>query len=299
MLFGADISEWNGQLNWDAFNASSNFVIIRSCFGTARQDLEFGRNRAEARRVQAQAGPLGIGYYHYAYPQYNNPEAEADFFISNVWPLQQGELLALDWEEAYDGDHVAWCLAFLKRCELKTGVKPLLYLNQSLMNGHNWMPVIENGNGLWLADYRGTQSSPAVNTPWAVMAVRQWTNVDVIPGIGGHVDGDTFYGDITAWNAYGYHVPVASPDPEPTPEPAPTTVPDPEPLPPVIETPVSEPATPPIVDPPVEPPVSEATGAATESEVLPTPSTQAPYSDAPAPSLWRRFINWIIWLVVG
>jgi GH25 family lysozyme M1 (1,4-beta-N-acetylmuramidase) len=247
-LYGVDVSEFQGQINWDALNAVSNFVIIRSCFGTARQDFQFLHNRSEARRVRANAGPLGVGYYHYAYPNNNGPEPEADFFVSNVWPLQPGEQLVLDWEEAFNGNHVAWVLAFCQRVEAKTGVKPLVYLNQSLLNGHDWTPVINNSNGLWVAQYDGQQKAPAVHGQWPFAAMKQWTDAATVAGIGGHVDADTFYGDFNAFYAYGYKSP-ATPAPTPAPAPAPQPVPQPTPPPP---TPV--PTTPPVTPTPSPPP---------------------------------------------
>jgi GH25 family lysozyme M1 (1,4-beta-N-acetylmuramidase) len=55
-LYGVDVSEAQGQINWDALNAVSNFAVIRSCFGTGRKDHQFDRNKSEAHRVQAAAG---------------------------------------------------------------------------------------------------------------------------------------------------------------------------------------------------------------------------------------------------
>ena len=204
-LYGVDVSEAQGQIDWEALNAASNFVVIRSCFGTARKDSQFDRNKSEAHRVQAAAGPLGIGYYHYAYPEYNSPQAEATFFANNVAPLAAGDLLVLDWEEPYNGDHVAWCLQFLQTVTARSGVKPLIYVNQSLITSHDWRPVINADFGLWLADWDGNKSGPGVHTPWPVTAMRQWTDADTVAGIGDKVDGDVFYGDFATWAAYGYH----------------------------------------------------------------------------------------------
>jgi lysozyme len=207
-LYGVDVSEAQGQINWDALNAVSNFAVIRSCFGTARKDHQFDRNKSEAHRVQAAAGPLGIGCYHYAYPEYNSPQAEAAYFADNVTPLAAGDLLALDWEEQYNGDHVAWCLQFLQAVTARTGIRPLIYLNQSTITAHNWSPVINGGFGLWLADWDGNKAGPGVHTPWPFTAMRQWTDADTVAGISGHVDGDVFYGDFAAWAAYARPTPA-------------------------------------------------------------------------------------------
>lgn len=256
-LYGVDVSEWQGEIDWDLLNAHSNFVIMRSCFGTSRKDNQFTRNQSEARRVQASAGPLGIGYYHYAYPEDNTPEAEAAFFAANLGQLGVGDVLMLDWEEAYAGDHVAWCLAFLNTVQSLTSVKPLIYLNQSLVKSHNWTPVIDAGYGLCLADYDGSQTGPGVETPWPVTAVRQWTDADKVPGIAGNVDGDVFYGDFEAWNKYGYQGATPAPAPAPAPVPTPTPAPTPDPVPTPDPAPTPDPTPTPTPAPTPQPPVSD------------------------------------------
>jgi GH25 family lysozyme M1 (1,4-beta-N-acetylmuramidase) len=125
-----------------------------------------------------------------------------------VTPLAAGDLLALDWEEQYNGDHVAWCLQFLQAVTARTGIGPLIYLNQSTIAAHNWSPVINDGFGLWLADWDLNKAGPGVHTPWPFTAMRQWTDADTVAGISGRVDGDVFYGDFAAWAAYGPPAPA-------------------------------------------------------------------------------------------
>lgn len=242
MLYGVDVSEFQGQIDWDMLNSVSNFVVIREGFGTDRKDLEFDRNLSEARRVQASAGPLGIGIYHFAYPTYNTGAAEANFFADNLGTLQGGEILALDLEGNVGSDPVGWALEFLQTLEARTSVKGLIYLNQSLMNSYDWSSVINGDFGLWLADYSTGKGGNPPASPWPVVALLQWTSSDQVAGISGNVDGDQFYGDINAWNAYGYKVPSPSaPTPEPTP-PASTPVPEPDPA-PVPSQPIPVPVT--------------------------------------------------------
>lgn len=202
-LYGVDVSYAQGRIDWDTLNAVSNFVVMRSCYGTGRVDTEFVRNKAEAHRVQAAAGPLGVGYYHYAYPQYNSPQAEASYFVGNVGALARGDVLALDWEEHYAGDNVGWCLQFLDAVTSATGIRPLIYMNYSMASAFDWSPVIDGNYGLWLAAWDRDKTGGGPSTRWPFTAMRQWTDSDVVGGIGGKVDGDVFYGDFDAWNAYG------------------------------------------------------------------------------------------------
>lgn len=258
-LFGVDISEFQGTVDWDQLNAVSNFVVIRASFGTARKDNQFDRNQAEARRVHQQAGPLGVSFYYYAYPALLDPIMSADYFLDNLGPLQEGEGLALDLEGNIGSDPVGWSHRFLLHCHDRSGVKPLIYLNQSIMNNHDWSPVINDGFGLWLAAYDGNMEAAPPTSPWPIVAMRQWSNADHIAGISNAVDGDVFYGDFDQFFAYGYKsISTPAPAPTPTPVPAPPT---PEPAPPVGTPPTTSPGPAPSPSPVVVPPPS----------VVPTP----------------------------
>jgi hypothetical protein len=161
-------------------------------------DYQFPRNQNELRK----SGRLH-GYYHYAYPTYNGPEAEAEWFLKVVGTLQKGEVLFLDFEEKY-GDPVGWSKKFLDRINQKLNYKPLIYLNKSLVTGYNWKPVIDADYGLWLAlwDYNPDSLLPAL--PWKTVAFRQYSNKEIVKGVSGGVDANVFYGDTNTFNAYGY-----------------------------------------------------------------------------------------------
>ena len=247
MLVGNDVSEFQGDINWDEYKSNTHFVILRSTFGNGYFDKQFAHNRDEARKAQ-----LPLGFYHYCYPQYNKPEDEAAWFCKALYDLKEGEVLFLDFEENYNGDIVAWCKAFLDYVSVHfNGIKPLMYLNQSHM-GLNWQPVVDAGYGLWLASY---QADGEGNTgKWPFMAFQQTSSSQQVPGIVGNVDRDVFFGNVVALKAYGYKAlqptptpvpPAPTPKPTPTPEPPPTPTPEPVPAPvPVpVPAPTPEPST--------------------------------------------------------
>lgn len=229
-----DISTFQGTPNFDEVKNHVGGVMIRASYGNGfaapggpnqYKDVQFDRNRNECRR-------LGIprGFYHYSYPQYNSPEAEADYFAWVVGDLQKGELLALDFEEQYSGDKVDWCFRFLERLKQKYGFKPLLYINLSTARGNNWSKVIQGDYGLWVALWDGNTSMPA--TPWPVVAMKQYSSTGSIPGIAGNVDMNEFNGDVNLFLKYGFNpAPVPTPIPEPTPIPTPVPTPEPTPEP--------------------------------------------------------------------
>jgi GH25 family lysozyme M1 (1,4-beta-N-acetylmuramidase) len=200
---GLDVSKFQGEINYDQLKTQADFVIIRSSYGTGFIDGMYVRNRDEARRVG-----MGIGFYHYAYARLNSAEAEADYFCQVVSDLRQGELLVLDWEETYAGNHVDWCKRFLDRVATHfNGLKPLIYLNKGLQKGKDWSPVVNAGYGLWLADYENNGSA----SPWSMIAMQQTTSSGSIAGISGNVDLDIFYGTLNAFRKYGFNPPVVTP----------------------------------------------------------------------------------------
>ncbi len=234
MLRGTDLSHYQGNVDWDAIKATVDFAIVKATEGSpdpgqtveAYEDQSFRRNQVEMRRV-------GIlhGFYHFARPDFNDPESEAVEFVSALGPLQEGEVLFLDFEHETTKDIVDWCRRWLAKVEDLTGNKALVYLNESLVNSQNWSPVFNSGHGLWVAKYGvndGTVPGGVATGVWPTAAFWQYSSVGTVAGI--HpVDLDNFYGDREAFLKYGYHAPVSpapsqtAPAPDPVPIPAPPT----------------------------------------------------------------------------
>lgn len=203
--YGCDVSKYQGEIDFALLQREKDFVVIRSSYGTGLTDPMFARNRDQVR-----ATGMTRGYYHYGYPTYNAPEAEAESFFSVVGELQPGEFIALDFEEAY-ADPVSWCLAFLIRAESLFGTKPLVYLNENTILSHDWTPVSSAGYGLWIARY-GTNSGIEENVSlgtgsWPFAAMWQYTSRG---SAAGHapLDLDVFFGSIEQLQKYGWQPPV-------------------------------------------------------------------------------------------
>ena len=207
MIKGCDISKWQGVVNFQSLKDNFDFVIIRSTYGDGYTDEKFAVNRDGLRNV----GVL-LGFYHYAYPQYNTAQAEADWFTKIV-SCKPGETLVLDCEESYP-DLVNWCKAFLDRVTSNMGFKPLIYLNQNQIKTNNWSTVINAGYGLWLAQYDYNPDGVPAVTPWPFVAMRQYSNQGNVAGIN-PLDLNVFYGTKEQFQAYGNPAPVV-PTPPPT-----------------------------------------------------------------------------------
>lgn len=206
MIVGNDISKFQGDVNFDTYKNNSNFLIVKATEGVGYIDPKLVRNQSEARRVG-----LPLGYYSFARPDLGNPpEAEAQFFLDRVGTLREGEVLCLDYEVSKIQTQVDWCKKWLDYVFQKTGVRPLIYMSESYVNGLNWQAVVDGGYGLWIAKY-AIPSSPDASFnkgKWPVVAMYQWSSSQQVPGISGNVDANVFYGDVVTFKKYGYK-PVA------------------------------------------------------------------------------------------
>lgn len=209
---GNDISKYQGDVDFNTFKNNANFVICKATEGNGYTDPKLSRNQSEARRVG-----LPIGYYHFARPDLKNtPEAEAQYFLSKIGELQDGEVLALDYEPQNQvQEWVDWCKKWLDYVFDKTKVRALIYMSESVVLRWNWQIVIDAGYGLWIAKY-AVPRSPDTNLnkgKWPFAAMYQWTSEQKVPGIVGNVDGNVFFGDVETFKKYGYKKPTSPPSP--------------------------------------------------------------------------------------
>lgn len=196
-LSGVDLSRWQGTPNFALVKQTQQFAIIKSSEGSSYRDPQFYRNQSQAR-----VNGLLVGMYHFARPDLNSPEKEAAFFLATAQP-RVGEILCLDFETSFNGSPPVWCKTFLDYVSRSlNGYKPLVYLNRSTANGHNWNAVIAANYGLWLAAYDGNPTS-IPTTPWPTLALKQYSSTGRVSGIVGNVDMNTFYGSAETFKLYG------------------------------------------------------------------------------------------------
>jgi GH25 family lysozyme M1 (1,4-beta-N-acetylmuramidase)/LysM repeat protein len=222
MLKGIDTSEWQGNYNFGQVAAAVDFVITRAGFGVDRADYQFATEFQQARQL----GKLR-GSYWYVYPNEASAEQEAGKYaqvLTSLGPLQPNEVAAIDFEEAFNGDPVDYCLKFLNELKAKTGLVGGVYASLALFKAHNFKPVADAGYWCWVASW-GVSEAPAV-PGFPVVAFWQYTDKLVVPGIVGPVDGDVFLGDAAAFHKYG--LPGATPAPVAVP-PTPANIPRPTP----------------------------------------------------------------------
>ncbi len=236
-----DVSQWQGNINWGAVRGGGyEIAVIKVSGGDAGLYVD---SRAALNYDGARNAGLAFGTYHFAGG--GDARQEAEFFVGVCSPLDENQVLVLDWEVQHP-DPVGWCNAFVDRVHELTGVWPIVYMNGSTRNAYDWN-VVAAKCGMWIAwyDRDPNQDLPVQGT----YIMHQYTSGGSVPGIAGRVDLDAWYGSVEQWNKYGYHgqqTPQPAPTPQPTPEPSPApqpvpTPPSPQPQPTPAPTPTPTP----------------------------------------------------------
>lgn len=200
---GIDISHWQAGMN--LLKIPCDFVIVKATEGTTYIDVSCDWFYQQAKRL----GKC-LGFYHFAHPK-NSAIEEAQFFYKNTKNYFKEAIPILDWEIA-PVSNTLWAKRWLDEVYRLSGVKPMIYMNESVVNAYNWSAIAEAGYGLWVAKYRDNEPdynhdmSRAGNPPkvkwWEFCAMWQWTSTGRLDGYKGNIDCDIFYGNAAVWKAY-------------------------------------------------------------------------------------------------
>ena len=196
-LNGIDISSWQSGINLAV--VPCDFVVIKATEGTGYVNPDY-----ERAYWQAKAAGKCLGIYHYA--SGGNVQAEAEYFLKNAGNRVGEAMLVLDWEgrsnPAFGVNDREWVKAWCDYIAAKTGVNPVVYVQQSMMNR------LQNiGNyGLWVAQYASMEPTGYQKNPWNEGAytcvMRQYSSSGRLSGWDGNLDLNKFYGDRQTWNRY-------------------------------------------------------------------------------------------------
>lgn len=220
---GIDISNWQRDINLSAVKA--DFVIVKATEGIGYVDKSCDMLFQKALSLGKK-----LGFYHFARPTANNdPIREADFFYENCKGYFGKAIPILDWE-AENKYNVAYAKAWLDRVYQRSGVKPVIYMSESVVNSYDWSSVANADYGLWVAKYRDNATDYNYNMAnagsrphvkwWKFYCMWQWTSTGRLNGYSGNLDCNVFYGDGTTWDKYAGKSGTAS-KPAPAPAPAP------------------------------------------------------------------------------
>lgn len=227
-LKGIDISNWQASIN--LATVDYDFMIAK-----ATEGVNYVSPSCDKQFQAAKARGKLCGVYHFARNTKNSSDAEANFFVNNIKGyLDKNTVLVLDWEDSNTAD-VAWAKRWLDKVQQLTGVRPLIYMSESVVNSHDWSSVANANYGLWVAKYRDNAadydydmsfagSRPSVKW-WKFYTMWQWSSSGRLSGYAGNLDVNEFYGDKNTWLAYAGSngvIPQPTPPPAPSPAPAPS-----------------------------------------------------------------------------
>jgi GH25 family lysozyme M1 (1,4-beta-N-acetylmuramidase) len=194
VLKGIDISNHNKGFSLSATNP--DFVIVKATEGLGFVDKYCDGFVQDALRLN-----IPFGYYHFA--RSNDPAKEATYFYDNTKNYVGKGIPILDFEVPNPNSWIeTWCKTFYQL----SGIRPWFYTYDDYINNQGYgTPWVKSNCGLWLAGYpRAYTSYPGPDCPYRhagwTLAAWQFTSSLAMGGMS--IDGDYFYGDRKAWNAY-------------------------------------------------------------------------------------------------
>ena len=219
-----DVSSWQTGIN--VTTSGAQIVVAKATEG-------IGYVNPDCDRVvqDALAAGQGVGVYHFAHTE-NDARREAQYFIDNTRGyVGKGIVPILDWEPSAPWN-TDWALTWLQTVEAAWNTKPIIYMNQSTENAHDWSAVVAGNYGLWIAAYTlGYTPIYGFNPPsaqptlyhWPFAVAWQYTSTGYVDNWNGTLDLSVVYGDLNTWHAYAGSEQTATSTPTPTSKPQPST----------------------------------------------------------------------------
>jgi GH25 family lysozyme M1 (1,4-beta-N-acetylmuramidase) len=224
----ADISKWQGTIDWSKASKELDLAIIRVQYGSSTIDSKYKEYVSGAKKYNV---PFG----HYAYAKFvsvNDAIQEAkDFWARSD---KSAQFHVVDVEEittTNPSDLVPATQAFIDYLHSQGAKKVGLYSGDYFYKSNGLSKV--KADFLWIARY-GSNNGSSGTKPTTACDLWQYTSTGSVSGISGYVDLNTINGSKPLTYFTGTTVSEGVPTPEPT---VPTTPPVDDP----ITTPVDDP----------------------------------------------------------
>lgn len=171
-----DISNVNGSVDWNRVARSG----IQGAYIKLSEGVTFDDPDSYAHARAASAAGVPFGYYHFAHPEHNTPEAEVQHVRRRLAGRKPAPALrlVLDFEQGTaQPAYGEWAHRFSQLLEAKLGYYPIFY---------SYGPYIQElrlaqpvGSGLWLASYGrndGTEHPFDTPPPWKRVLMHQFSS---------------------------------------------------------------------------------------------------------------------------
>ena len=200
-ILGIDVSHWNGNINWNLV-MTEGYVFA---YAKATEGMTFKDNKFSTYMLGGKNAGMIMGAYHFARPDNNSPEQDANNFL-NTAKEYTGELFlppVLDLEDV-DGVNnlqamftssqlTSWVTQWLTIVENETGVKPIIYTNSKYAN---YLGSSVRNYGLWIAKPGTSPNTPPTNLGvWQDWTMKQYSWEGTVAGISGDTDLNVFNGN--------------------------------------------------------------------------------------------------------
>lgn len=195
--FGIDVSEWQGQINWDLVKNKVDFAILRlGWIGNKKNhtlDKYFERNYSECKRLGI---PVGVYVYCYCNSE-STIKNGAEWTIEKLKNKSLDLPVYIDMEDstiASEGKDALtdMCIAFNTMIE-NAGYWAGVYANKNWFENCLNKEVLGSKYTCWLAQY-----SKAYTLEMNNIDVWQYSSSGTIEGINGRVDCNYMYRDLIA-----------------------------------------------------------------------------------------------------
>jgi lysozyme len=191
-IIGADVSHWEGAIDWQQAARWIPFVYFKCTDGIAYIDNTYELNRAGCAAAGMPHAP-----YHYYQPELD-PIAQADHFIQAAG--KDFKVYMVDVEEGKP--KVGDLLVFLKHVKQLTGQVCAIYTSAGYWNANispkpEWAPSYPLVVAHYTAEHR-----PLLPTGWSTWQIWQFSDAFYFPGCDTAADGDWFNGSLGQMRAW-------------------------------------------------------------------------------------------------
>lgn len=196
MSDGVDVSKHQGIIDWHAARSTGTvFAYIKITEGIGYVDP-----KADIHLRGARAAGLITGGYHFARPDTNSPEADAQHFATEIRArgLAEPGCLppCLDLERSAGVDYIDWAQRFLATLRRITGYQPaMVYASTSWwskqLGGGRWLDA---NTWAWVAHYGKLPGQPGYRSERTVM--HQYADRGRISGYDADIDVNTCWVDL-------------------------------------------------------------------------------------------------------